>query len=115
MYQLNLHDEYLIFHWLLSQICKLSTISIAEDKTRLKKTVNNFSLFSDLRLGFAWSGSCLHLHFRPRNIPRVSKGQQNEYHHQNIIYFLLKEEDTGQPPPYPEAVLVMDIVGNRFN
>ena len=27
-----------------------------------------------------------------------------------------KEEDTGQPPPYPEAVLVMDIVGrNRFS
>ena len=24
----------------------------------------------------------------------------------------IKEEDTGQPPPYPEAVLVMDIVGN---
>ena len=22
-----------------------------------------------------------------------------------------KEEDTGQPPPYPEAVLVMDVVG----
>ena len=23
-----------------------------------------------------------------------------------------KEEDTGQPPPYPEAVLVMEVVGN---
>ena len=22
-----------------------------------------------------------------------------------------KEEDTGQPPPYPEAVLVMEVVG----
>ena len=26
-----------------------------------------------------------------------------------------KEEDTGQPPPYPEAVLVMDIVGRNEN
>ena len=26
-----------------------------------------------------------------------------------------KEEDTGQPPPYPEAVLVMDVVGKFFN
>ena len=25
-----------------------------------------------------------------------------------------KEEDTGQPPPYPEAVLVMEVVG-MFN
>ena len=25
--------------------------------------------------------------------------------------FDLQEEDTGQPPPYPEAVVVMDIVG----
>ena len=24
----------------------------------------------------------------------------------------IQEEDTGQPPPYPEAVIVMDIVGN---
>ena len=24
-----------------------------------------------------------------------------------------KEEDTGQPPPYPEAVLVMDVVGKK--
>ena len=24
-----------------------------------------------------------------------------------------KEEDTGQPPPYPEAVLVMDVVGKQ--
>ena len=23
-----------------------------------------------------------------------------------------KEEETGQPPPYPEAVLVMDVVGS---
>ena len=26
----------------------------------------------------------------------------------------LQEEDTGQPPPYPEAVVVMDIVGNEL-
>ena len=26
----------------------------------------------------------------------------------------LQEEDTGQPPPYPEAVVVMDIVGNQL-
>ena len=26
----------------------------------------------------------------------------------------LQEEDTGQPPPYPEAVIVMDIVGNAL-
>ena len=26
----------------------------------------------------------------------------------------LQEEDTGQPPPYPEAVVVMDIVGNAL-
>ena len=25
-----------------------------------------------------------------------------------------KEEDTGQPPPYPEAVLVMDVVGKML-
>ena len=26
-----------------------------------------------------------------------------------------KEEDTGQPPPYPEAVLVMDVVGMNWH
>ena len=26
----------------------------------------------------------------------------------------LQEEDTGQPPPYPEAVVVMDIVGKEL-
>ena len=32
----------------------------------------------------------------------------------NVPLYQLQEEDTGQPPPYPEAVIVMDIVGEEF-
>ena len=154
MYQLNLHDEYLIFHWLFIPDSGTLNHFYGKGQGQAVRNCANTLLSSDLRLGLTWSRSGLHIYLRTRNIPRVSEGQQNiihhspsssEYHHQpspseyhhdikispseyhhdirispwyhhhDIIwlFFIIKEEDTGQPPPYPEAVLVMDIVGKK--
>ena len=45
---------------------------------------------------------------------KVNISQYFSFKYFSIPPFDLQEEDTGQPPPYPEAVVVMDIVGKEL-